>query len=62
MADVEYGTLVFDLDGTLVRLAVDWEAVAGAVEVEHQRPVLHVRHHSSSSRAMTFFCIWVVPS
>ncbi len=27
----EYETLVFDLDGTLVRLAVDWEEVAGAV-------------------------------
>ena len=31
MADLEHETLVFDLDGTLVRLAVDWEAVAGAV-------------------------------
>ena len=28
---VEYETLVFDLDGTLVRLAVDWERVADAV-------------------------------
>jgi len=28
--DVEYGTVVFDLDGTLVRLAVDWDRVADA--------------------------------
>ena len=36
MIDGDHGTLVFDLDGTLVRLAVDWdeaaEAVAAALE------------------------------
>ena len=31
MADLEHGTLVFDLDGTLVRLTVDWGRVADAV-------------------------------
>ncbi len=31
MADLEYGTVVFDLDGTLVRLDVDWVEVATAV-------------------------------
>ena len=36
LTDGDHGTLVFDLDGTLVRLAVDWdeaaEAVAAALE------------------------------
>ena len=31
MTAVDHDTLVFDLDGTLVRLAVDWERVADAV-------------------------------
>ena len=31
MTGLEYETLVFDLDGTLVRLAVDWGRVADAV-------------------------------
>ncbi len=30
-ADLEYDTVVFDLDGTLVRLVVDWAEVADAV-------------------------------
>jgi phosphoglycolate phosphatase len=28
----DYGAVVYDLDGTLVRLAVDWDAAAGDVE------------------------------
>ena len=31
MADLDHETLVFDLDGTLVRLTVDWGRVANAV-------------------------------
>ena len=37
LTDGDHGTLVFDLDGTLVRLAVDWDEAAEAVATALER-------------------------